>query len=126
MIESNYVDSIHESSHVILGRCAGVYCDYATIKKPAHVRVNWRSILTMIIFDNRRAIFFLAGTVGQAYWFPSIDSFNRRDEEILRGLSDRRRKEYTAYILKKLEDPTVKQDIEMLAYLLMREGTIVF
>ena len=124
--QSTVIDAYHEAGHVVIGGLIGVPVRRATIASPAHVTLSARGIIKMAISDGHRAIFFLAGMTVQKYYFPAVPLTSKNDQAVLWGLPEHRRKEYVNFINRRLEDPTVRKDIEILAARLQTDISIRF
>jgi hypothetical protein len=125
MTDDDTISAYHESGHCIVGTAIGVCPTYTTIEGKPHTAISLRGIIRIGLSDGHRAVFFLAGTVIEQYYFPDVPTYNRKDEVVLWGLPERRRIRYEAYILQLMDD-TVRSNIESLADRLLREKTIRF
>jgi hypothetical protein len=125
-LSEDEVSAFHEAAHCVIGTLIGVPVAYATIVGKAHVTLCFQGVLKIALSEDHRATFFLAGTVVQKYYFPDEPATNKKDEYLLWGLPENRRRYYTDFINSHLENPDVRAQIERIAKKLLSEKNIRF
>ena len=124
IVHDDIISAYHESGHVVIGALVGVTCRSVTIDPPAHCTLTLRGVLTLMLDEDKRVIFFLAGMVTQHYYYPDMPLTSRHDQAVLYGLPERRKIIFEELIGKHLANPAVRRKIENLAARLVTESNI--